>query len=138
MRALERKRTDVIGASGGLSKQAYSNAVNAMLAANRRIFDYWRTVWELSTPPLAPSSSDASVHECLERARQILELTEEELRAQRQEAARVTQQLSSQGMQVKEPSLFALSGVLDAAMAEMNFVKDSTARHLELLKKRLA
>ncbi|MGP6190445.1 MAG: hypothetical protein ACLPSH_10280 [Vulcanimicrobiaceae bacterium] len=137
MLTLEEKKTDVHAGYAGLSDQAYSAAVFAMLSANRRLLHYWRAVWEINSRSLAPPSPASIVDDIVERAGQVLKLTVDELEAQRQESAKFTEQLSSQAKYVKESSLATLSGVLDAAIADLKCVKDTTAWNLEQLQKRL-
>jgi hypothetical protein len=108
-----------------------------MLSANRRLLHYWRAVWEINSRPLASPSPASIVDDIVERASQVLKLTVDELEAQRQESAKFTEQLSSQAKYVKESSLATLSGVLDAAIADLKCVKDTTAWNLEQFQKRL-
>jgi hypothetical protein len=138
MATLEKKRTEAAAGQARLSEQAYTSALQAMLWANRRIADYWRAVWEINSGLLVHPSSDRSDRESLERVGQVHELTVREIDAQRQEAAKLTEQLAEQAMAVNEPSLAVLSGVLDTAMAHLNVVKDATASNSDQPEKRLA
>ena len=131
------KRSDVAAVYVELSNQAYSTAVGAMVAANRRLLQYWKSVWEIESRPFTSALPESTIRESFERASQVLKLTVDELHAQRQESARFTEQLSSQAAKVKESSLAALSHVLDTAIADLNCVKNTTTRSCDELKKRL-
>jgi hypothetical protein len=133
----QEKKHDVVATYAELSNETYSASVNALVSANRRLLQYWKSVWEIESRPLASISPESSVREGLERADAVLKLTVQELHAQREESAKFTELLSSQAAKVKESSLAALSDVLDTAIADLNSVRDETARNFEELKKRL-
>jgi hypothetical protein len=119
------------------TNKAYYVVVDAIAWSNYRFLDYWKRVWEINARAHASTVIDAYLRESLDRAQEVLQLTIDELAAQAQKSAELSEKLTSQSSPVQQAALKAYRALLESSLSNLNVVKETTSKQLEEIAKRL-
>jgi len=120
-----------------LSSQAYALFVDAFATANKRVLDYTKSVWEISSRPYASTALETTVRENFDRTNQIVALTISELQTTGQKAAEFAEKAFAHGAKLQETMVQTTRGMIDTGISNINYAKDTTAKSFDDITKRM-
>jgi hypothetical protein len=120
-----------------LAGETYALCVDAIAAANQRLLDYYKGVWEIGARPYAANNIEGTVRENFDRANEIVSLTVTELQNNAQKTSEFAQKLLSQNGKLQDSAVAALRGLVNTSVSNVNFVKDTLTQQFDDLTKRL-
>ncbi len=120
-----------------LASQAYALGVEAFAAANKRLLDYNKSIYEIASRPYASSAAETAVRENFDRLNQIVSLTVGELQAAGTQQAEFVRKATSHAAKMQETLAHAWRGALETGISNVNFVKETTGKQLDELTQRL-
>ncbi len=118
-----------------LSSQAYNLFAESMTAANERAFDYWKSVWQITSRPYA-STDQTGIRENVDRTNQIASLTVSEVATSGREAAEFAEKLIAHSAKVQKLYVDAARGLMNSGVSNMSLVKEATERQIDVIAKR--
>jgi hypothetical protein len=120
-----------------LASQTYATLVDACSQAQQRALAYGKSVYEVLMRPYTSTALEAAYRENFDRANQIVELTVSELQQAGTAAAKLGRTLVSQNAMWHEKAMESARGLMQTAISNLNFVKDTADRQFEGFAKRV-
>lgn len=120
-----------------LANQTYAVLVDAYAQTQQRWLGYAKSVFEVVTRPYTSTALETTSRENFDRVHQIVELTIGEMQAAGNAGSTLGQTLVSHGALWQEKGLETARGLMQNAISNMNYVKDTTDKQFEGFTKRV-
>lgn len=120
-----------------LSSQTFSLLTDAMSAYNKRILEYSKSLWEISSRPYSSTAVETTMRENFDRTNQIVSLSIHELQTNGQKSTELAEKLVAHGTKLQETMMNSMKGFVETNISNMNFAKDSATQQFENITKRL-
>jgi uncharacterized protein YnzC (UPF0291/DUF896 family) len=120
-----------------LSTEAYTLFVDAFAAANQRVLDYSKSIWQILSRPYSSSAIENALRENLDRTNQIVSLTIDELQTEGQKAAEFAEKFAAHSAKLQETYVQSLRGVVDTGVSNLKYIKDVAEKQLDDAAKRI-
>lgn len=120
-----------------LSSQTFSLLTDAMSAYNKRILEYSKSLWEISSRPYSSTAVETTMRENFDRTNQIVSLSIHELQTSGQKSTELAEKLVAHGTKFQETMMNSMKGLVETNISNMNFAKDSATQQFDNITKRL-
>ena len=120
-----------------LSTEAYTLFVDAIASANQRALEFAKSLYEISSRPYASNTLETAIRENFDRANQVMSLAVAELQTGGEKIAELNEKIVAHGAKLQESYVTTMRGVVDTGLSNLTFVKDTTAKQIDDLAKRI-
>lgn len=121
-----------------LSGKSFELAIEATTAASNRVLNYVKSSFEVVSKPLTATTPEAFVNENIARTAKLVELRAEYLKETGKHTTAVANDVLAHAKEWQDSVQTALKGLGDVTASNLNFVKETTAQHIDGLSKQVA